>query len=134
MPPHMLDYPLLLSTLYEWAVRIHPDREIVSVRPDGSTHRTTYAETDVRVRKLSAALDALGLEPGDPVGTLAWNTHLHHEIYWATANSGRVCHTVNIRLFPDQIRYIIGHGRDRVVFVEGSLVELVEPLAPACPT
>ncbi len=133
MPPHMLDYPLLLSTLYERAVRIHPHREIVSVGPDGQLHRTTYGETDARVRKLAAALDALGIDSGDPVGTLAWNTHLHHEIYWATANSGRICHTVNIRLFPEQIHYIIEHGRDRAVFVEGSLVGLVEPLAPSLP-
>ena len=133
MPPHMLDYPLLLSTLYERAVRIFPGREIVSVGPDGGLARTTYGDTDVRVRKLAAALGRLGIEPGEPVGTLAWNTRLHHEIYWATANTGRICHTVNIRLFPDQIRYIIDHGRDRAVFVEGSLVELVEPLARGLP-
>ena len=134
MPPHMLDYPLLLSTLYERAVRIYSHREIVSLNPDGSLHRTTYGETDIRVRKLATALGRLGIEPGDPVATLAWNTHLHHEIYWATANTGRICHTVNIRLFPEQIRYIIDHARDQVVFVEGSLVEAIEPLVDRLPS
>ena len=133
MPPHMQDYPLLLSTLYERAVRIYPHREIVSATPDGSLHRTTYGQTDLRVRKLVTSLERLGIEAGEPVGTLAWNSHRHHEIYWATANSGRICHTVNVRLFPEQIRYIIDHAGDRAVFVEESLVEMVEPLAAHLP-
>ena len=129
----MQDYPLLLSTLYERAVRIYPHREIVSATPDGSLHRTTYGQTDLRVRKLVTSLERLGIEAGEPVGTLAWNSHRHHEIYWATANSGRICHTVNARLFPEQIRYIIDHAGDRAVFVEESLVEMVEPLAAHLP-
>ena len=134
MPPHMLDYPLLLSTLYERAVRIYPNREIVSVNADGSLHRTTYGETDDRVRRLVSALGRLGIEPGDVVGTLAWNTYRHHEIYWATANSGRICHTVNIRLSPEQIRYIIDHAGDRAVFLSGSMVEVAEEIAPRLPS
>ena len=134
MPAHMMDYPLLLSTLYERAVRIYPDREIVSVNPDGALHRTTYGATDDRVRRLAGALGRLGIEPGDAVGTLAWNTHRHHEIYWATANTGRICHTVNIRLLPDQMRYIIDHAGDRAVFVSGDMVEAAESLAPRLPS
>ncbi|MCE2529007.1 MAG: long-chain fatty acid--CoA ligase [Acidimicrobiia bacterium] len=133
MPPHMLDFPLLLSTLYERAVRIYPHQEVVSVNADGSLRRSTYGETDDRVRRLVAALDRLGIRRGEVVGTLAWNTHRHHEIYWATANTGRICHTVNLRLSADHIRYIIDHGRDRAVFISGDMVEAVERLAPDLP-
>ncbi|MYC84265.1 MAG: long-chain fatty acid--CoA ligase [Acidimicrobiia bacterium] len=133
MPPHMLDFPLLLSTLYERAVRIYPHQEIVSVDADGTLRRSTYGETDDRVRRLVAALDRLGIGRGEVVGTLAWNTHQHHEIYWATANTGRICHTVNLRLSADHIRYIIDHGRDRVVFISGDMVEAAERVAPDLP-
>ena len=133
MPPHMMDFPLLLSTLYERAVRYYPDREIVSVNPDGSLHRTDYGETDGRIRRLVGALDRLGIGAGEAVGTLAWNTHRHHEIYWATANTGRICHTVNLRLAADQIRYIIDHGQNRAMFISGDLIGLAEELAPHLP-
>lgn len=129
--PHMMDdYPLLLSTLYRRSVDTYPDQEIVSVEADGAISRTTYGETDRRIRLLAGALAAdLGVERGEPVGTFAWNNRRHHELYWATANTGRVCHTLNIRLFADQLAYIVNHGRDRVVFVDPDLVEVLEPLA-----
>ncbi len=127
--PHMQDdFPLLMSTLYDHSVWIHPDQEIVSVEADRSMARSTYASTDVRVRKLASAFDALGLEIGDAVGTFAWNNQRHHEIYWATANSGRICHTINLRLFADQIVYIANHARDKALFVDPDLVPLVAPL------
>jgi acyl-CoA synthetase (AMP-forming)/AMP-acid ligase II len=128
---HMMDdFPLLLSTLYERAVRIFPDQEIVSVESDRSIVRQTYAETDDRVRRLATALQRrLGVEPGTAVGTFAWNNRRHHELYWATANTGRICHTVNIRLFPEQITYIVNHAADRAVFVDPDLVPLLEPIA-----
>lgn len=131
--PHMMDYPLLLSTLYERAVRIYPDREIVSANGDGPLHRTTYGKTDERVRRLAGAFERLGVEPGGAVGTLAWNTHRHHELYWATANTGRICHTVNLRLPADQIRYIIGHAEDQAVFVSADMAETAAALAPQLP-
>ncbi|HLV90491.1 MAG: long-chain fatty acid--CoA ligase [Acidimicrobiales bacterium] len=126
---HMQDFPLLLSTLYDHAVWIHPDQEIVSVESDRSLTRTTYAETDARVRKLASAFDALGIEPGGAVGTFAWNNIRHHELYWATANTGRICHTINIRLFADQIVYVANHARDQAMFVDPDLVPLMAPLA-----
>ena len=127
--PHMQDdFPLLLSTLYDHAVWQYPDQEIVSVEADLSVARSSYSATDARVRKLAAAFDSLGLEVGDVVGTFAWNNQRHHELYWATANSGRVCHTINIRLFADQIVHIINHARDNVVFVDPDLVPLLAPL------
>ena len=128
--PHMQDdFPLLLSTLYDHAVWQYPDQKIVSVEADLTVARSTYATTDARVRKLAAAFDSLGLEVGDAVGTFAWNNQRHHELYWATANSGRVCHTINIRLFADQMAYIINHAQDRVVFVDPNLVPLLAPIA-----
>ncbi len=123
------DFPLLMSTLYDRAVWIHPDQEIVSVESDKSISRSTYGSTDVRVRKLASALDALGLELGDAVGTFAWNNQRHHELYWATANSGRICHTINLRLFADQVAYIVNHAQDKALFVDPDLVPLIAPLA-----
>ncbi len=128
--PHMMDdFPLLMSTLYDRAVRLFPDQEIVSVESDLSLRRQTYAETDDRIRRLAAALETLGVAVGEPIGTFAWNNVRHHELYWATANSGRICHTLNIRLFPDQLVYIVNHGGDKVIFVDPGLVDLLEPVA-----
>ncbi len=126
---HMQDFPLLLSTLYDHAVWIHPDREIVSVEADRSLTRTTYGATDARVRKLASAFSALGIDQGDAVGTFAWNNIRHHELYWATANAGRICHTINIRLFVDQIAYVANHAGDKAMFVDPDLVPLLAPLA-----
>jgi fatty-acyl-CoA synthase len=124
------DYPLLMSTLYDHGVRQYPDQEIVSKEHDHSIARTTYGETDGRVRRLATAIaDRLGVGPGEPVGTLAWNNRRHHELYWATANTGRVCHTLNIRLYADQLEYIINHAGDRALFVDPDLVPLVHALA-----
>lgn len=122
------DFPLLLSTLYDNAVWQYPHQEIVSVEDDLTIHRTTYAETDTRVRKLATALADLGVEQGDPVGTFAWNNHRHHELYWATVNTGRVCHTLNIRLFPEQLVYIVNHAKDKAIFIDPGLAGAIAPL------
>ena len=128
--PHMQDdFPLNLSTLYDRAVRLYPDQEIVSVEADKSRVRSTYGETDTRVRRLATALQSLGLGRGDVLGTFAWNNRRHHELYWATANTGIVCHTLNIRLFADQLAYIVNHAGDKVVFVDPDLVPLLAPIA-----
>lgn len=129
--PHMMDFPLLLSTLYERTVRLYPEQEIVSVESDRSLMRTTYGAVDDRIRRLASALDRkLGIGPGEAVGTFAWNNQRHHEIYWATANTGRICHTLNLRLFAEQLTYIINHAADRVIFVDPDLVPLIERIAP----
>jgi fatty-acyl-CoA synthase len=122
------DFPLLLSTLYDRAVWIHPDQELVSVESDLSQTRWTYSQLDGRIRRLASAFENLGIKQGDAVATFAWNNHRHHELYWATANSGRICHTVNIRLFADQIVYIVNHAADKALFVDPDLVPLVAPL------
>jgi len=123
------DFPLLMSTLYDNAVWQYGEQEIVSVEPDLSIRRTTYAETDDRVRRLATAMESeLGLAVGDAVGTFAWNNQRHHELYWATANTGRVCHTLNIRLFADQLTYIVNHAEDKVIFLDPDLAPLLAPL------
>ena len=122
------DFPLLLSTLYDRAVWLFPYQEVVSVEADRSISRHTYASTDSRIRKLASALASLGVEEGDAIGTFAWNNQRHHELYWATANTGRICHTINIRLFADQVVYIVNHAQDKVLFVDPDLVPLVAPL------
>jgi fatty-acyl-CoA synthase len=123
------DFPLLLSTLYDNAVWQYGQQEIVSVEADRSIHRTTYLETDDRVRRLATAFDTkLDIAPGEAVGTFAWNNHRHHELYWATANTGRVCHTLNIRLFADQLTYIVNHAQDKVIFVDPDLAPVLAPL------
>ncbi len=128
---HMMDFPLLLSTLYERTVRLYPDQEIVSVESDRSITRTSYGAIDGRVRRLARALETkLGIGQGEAVATFAWNNRRHHEIYWATANTGRICHTVNLRLFPEQITYIINHAADRALFVDPDLIPLIERIAP----
>ncbi len=133
--PHMMDdFPLLMSTLYDRAVRLYADREIVSVESDLSERRQTYGATDDRIRRLATALTSkLGLKLGDPVGTFAWNNVRHHELYWATACTGLICHTLNIRLFPDQLSYIVNHGGDRVIFVDHGLTSLLEPIVAELP-
>jgi fatty-acyl-CoA synthase len=129
---HMMDdFPLLLSTLYDRAVGLYADQAVVSVDADRTVARHTYGSIDDRVRRLATALQTkLGVDPGGVIGTFAWNNHRHHELYWATANTGRVCHTLNIRLFPDQIEYIVGHAGDEVIFVDPDLAKLMAPLAP----
>jgi acyl-CoA synthetase (AMP-forming)/AMP-acid ligase II len=134
--PHMMDdFPLLLSTLYDHAVRIYPNQEVVSVESDLSIRRQTYAETDDRIRRLATALETkLDIGRGDAIATFAWNNVRHHELYWATANTGRICHTLNIRLFPDQLEYIINHAGDKVVFIDPGLAPLLAPLTDRLPT
>ncbi|HEY7824207.1 MAG TPA: long-chain fatty acid--CoA ligase, partial [Acidimicrobiia bacterium] len=100
----------------------------VSVDADRSVSRWTYGDLDGRIRRLASAFQDLGIEQGDAVATFAWNNHRHHELYWATANSGRICHTINIRLFEDQVVYIVNHAQDKALFVDPDLVPLIAPL------
>ncbi len=129
----MQQRPLLISTLVDYAARWHGEREIVSRDADGAIHRSTYAEVAMRAKRLANALDALGLRPGDRVATLAWNTYRHLELYYGVASSGRVLHTVNPRLFPEQLQYIIHHAEDAYVFFDPIFAPLIEELAPRLP-
>ena len=106
----MMRMPLLISSLIRHADRHHGDVEIVSRRVEGDMHRCTYRELHRRSRQLANALEGLGIRSSDRVATLAWNTHRHMELYFAVSGIGAVLHTVNPRLFQDQIAYIVDHG------------------------
>jgi fatty-acyl-CoA synthase len=129
----MMDMPLQISSLIRHAERWHGDTEIVSRLVEGGIHRYTYAQAHGRIRQLANALQALGVKMHDRVGTLAWNGFRHFETYYAAAGSGAVSHTINPRLFPEQIVYIINHADDRYVFVDLTFVPLVEKIAGQCP-
>jgi acyl-CoA synthetase (AMP-forming)/AMP-acid ligase II len=129
----MQSRPLLVSSLVEYAASCHSHREIVSRDPEGAMHRTTYRVVAERAKRLANALQSLGIEFGRPVATLAWNSCRHLELYYGVIGSGRILHTVNPRLFPDQIRYIINHAEDAYVFFDPIFVPLVEQLAPHLP-
>src|SRR4051812_45521737 len=123
----MQDHPLALPHIFERAERLFPKKEIVTASPAGRT-RVTYREWADRTRRLGGVLDALGVSPDGRVGTFAWNTARHLELYFAIPCSGRVLHTLNIRLFPEQLTYIANHAEDEVVFVDRSLLGLLWPL------
>jgi fatty-acyl-CoA synthase len=126
----MMDRPLLISDLIVHADRHHGTTEIVSKTVEGSIHRYTYRDAHRRARKLANALKKLGVNPSDRVATLAWNSYRHFEVYYAVAGSGAVIHTINPRLFPDQIGYIGNHAEDKVVFYDTTFAPLVEKLKP----
>jgi len=121
----MMDQPLLVSSIIRHAATCHGSTEIVSRVSDGSLHRTNYGEVYERSAKLANALTSWKLQSADRVGTLGWNDHRHLEIYYGVSGAGFVCHTINPRLFPDQIVYIVNHASDRLLFVDPSFVGLV---------
>ena len=123
----MQDYPLTLPHIFHRAERMFPAREIVTATATGR-ERTTYGRWADRTRRLAGALDHLGISPDGRVGTFAWNTARHLELYFAPPCSGRVLHTLNIRLFADQLTYIVNHAEDEVIFVDRSLIEQLWPL------
>jgi fatty-acyl-CoA synthase len=125
----MMQQPLLVSSLLRHAERHHATQEIVSRRVEGDMHRYTYRELGQRARQLAKALIAFGLEPGERVATLAWNGYRHMELYYAAAGSGRVLHTLNPRLHPDQVKWIADHAEDRVLFFDLTFLPLVEAIA-----
>jgi fatty-acyl-CoA synthase len=127
----MMDMPLMISDLLRHAARHHASGEVVSKTVEqGAVHRYTYRDAHERVRKLANALKRLGVAMHDRVATLAWNGHRHFEIYYAAAGSGAIIHTINPRLFADQIVYIANHAEDKVVFFDVSFAPLIEKLAP----
>jgi len=129
----MMDYPLLISSLIEYAAQYHGSTEIVSRTCDHPLHRYTYREAEERSRRLAQALGRLGVRTGDRVATLAWNDFRHFEIYFATSGMGAVCHTLNPRLFPEQLVYIVNHAEDAWIAVDPMFVPLVEALADKLP-
>ena len=126
----MQGQPLLISAIIEHAARHHGDTEIVSRTVEGAIHRYTYAEARRRSRKVANVLARLGVGFGDRIATLAWNGYRHFELYYGISGMGAVMHTINPRLFPDQIAWIANHAEDKVLFFDSTFLPLVESLAP----
>ena len=130
----MMDQPLLISSIIEFAARHYGNNEIVSRRVEGDLHRYTYRECEQRARRMAKALEGLGVQMGDRVATLAWNGYRHMELYYAVSGSGAVLHTINPRLHPEQIAYIVNHAEDQYLFFDLSFLPLIEAVAPHCKT
>ena len=130
MNTHIMDTPLLISSLIKFADRYHGDTEIVTRTVEGSIHRYNYRNAHERARKLANALESMGLKRGERVATLAWNTFRHLEIYYGVSGMGAVCHTVNPRLFEEQIVYILNHAQDTALFFDLTFLPLVQRLVP----
>jgi fatty-acyl-CoA synthase len=124
----MMEYPLTLVSLFERAGKLFPEVEIVSRRPDNSTHRYTYGDWYLRTRLLAAALQDFGIKPGDRVATLMWNHSIHLEAYFAIPIIGGVLHTLNLRLHPDELAYIVDDAEDRFLIVDDVLLPLFEQI------
>jgi 3-(methylthio)propionyl---CoA ligase len=130
----MQDQPLLVSRLIEFAARHHADAEIVSRRVEGDLHRYTYAQAAARSRQVARALDRLGLQFSDRVGTLAWNGYRHFELYFGVSGSGRVVHTINPRLSPEQVAWIANHAEDQVLCFDMTFLPIIKAIWPQCRT
>ena len=129
----MQDFPLTVGMLFRHGRKVFADSEVVTC--EGATNRrATFADVADRVELLAAALDRLGIEPGDRVGTFSWNTQEHLEAYLAIPAMGAVLHTLNIRLFPEQLAYVVNHAEDRVVIVDSSVLALLANIAPELKT
>jgi acyl-CoA synthetase (AMP-forming)/AMP-acid ligase II len=126
----MQDHALLISSIIRHAAENHGRREVVSRTGDGRIHRTDYATIEGRARRLARALETRGIRSGDRVATLAWNTYRHVECFYGVSGHGAVLHTVNPRLFHDQIAYILRHAEDRVLLFDADLLPVVESVAP----
>ena len=124
----MQHQPLLISSLIEFAERHHPRGEIVSRRVEGDIHRCTYRDIAARSRQVANALETLNLAFGDRVATLAWNGYRHLELYFGVSGTGRVLHTLNPRLHPDQIAWIANHARDQVLFFDMTFLPIVKAM------
>ena len=129
----MMDRPLLIQSLIRYAARYHAETEIVSRTTEGTLHRYTYADAEPRAKQLAKALIRLGVGFGDRVATMAWNNHRHFEAYYAISGIGAVCHTINPRLFADQLAYIVNHAQDKVLLLDLTFVPLAEKMAADWP-
>ena len=127
----MQDHPMMISSLLVHAARHHAGGEVVSKTTEGAIHRYSYRDAEARARRLARVLQRLGVAAQDRVGTLAWNGYRHFEIYYATSGMGAIVHTINPRLHPDDITYIINHAGDQVIFADTSFVPLLAQIAPA---
>ncbi|MBL4780672.1 MAG: long-chain fatty acid--CoA ligase [Porticoccaceae bacterium] len=124
----MMGDALTITSIMKFAMKVFPDTEIVSVTGDNPRHRSTFGEAFTRVHQLANALSKLGCAPGDRIATLAWNDYRHFELYYGISCSGYVCHTINPRLFPEQVSYIVNHAEDQWIFVDPAFLPMLEQL------
>src|ERR1700683_4980126 len=125
------DFPLTLHHILHRLRRTSPGKEVVTLTSAQDVERSTFGQVAERVDRLARALGKLGVEPGDRVGTFAWNNRRHLELYFAIPCVGAVLHTLNIRLFEEQLTYIVNHAEDKVIFVDETLTPILEKLAPS---
>ena len=130
----MQQHSLLISSVIEFAATYHSDTEIVSRRVEGDIHRTNYATVNRRAKQIANALNAMQIAQSSRVATLAWNGYRHFELYYGVSGSGRVLHTVNPRLHPDQMAWIVNHAEDEIMCFDLSFLPLIKAIAPKCPT
>ena len=130
----MMDTPLLITGIMRYADRNVPDTEVVSVTLENPRHRCTLSDVFRRARQLANALQKAGIRPGDRVATMAWNDYRHLEIYYAVSCMGAVLHTLNPRLFPEQLEFVINHAEDKVLFIDPTLLAALAPLQGKVPT
>ena len=130
----MQNHPLLISSLIDFAARHHQDGQVVSRRVEGDIHRYTWADVQKRAKQVANGLDALGLKAGERVGTLAWNGYRHLELYFGVSGSQRVLHTINPRLLPEQIAWIVNHAEDQILCFETSFLPIVQGIHAHCKT
>ncbi|HGM7445629.1 TPA: AMP-binding protein [Pseudomonas aeruginosa] len=121
----MMRNQLVIGSLVEHAARYHGAREVVSVETSGEVTRSCWKEVELRARKLASALGKMGLTPSDRCATIAWNNIRHLEVYYAVSGAGMVCHTINPRLFIEQITYVINHAEDKVVFLDDTFLPII---------
>lgn len=130
-----MQYPLTTNTILEYGNRVFHHKRIITHLPDGTRRVCTFGDLYRRCKQLANALrHTLGVQPGDVVGTFAWNHGPHVELYYGISGIGAVCHTINVRLSPQQIEYSINHSEDKVIFVDATLVPLLEKIAPLAET
>lgn len=122
----MMDRPLLISSLLEFAVVNHPDTEIVSRRVEGDIHRYRWSDAAARAAQVANCMASLGVKPGDRIATLAWNTYRHLELYFGVSGTAAILHTINPRLFPEQIAWIANHAEDRIIFCDLTFLPLID--------
>ena len=125
----MMDQPLLIIDILRHAAQAFPVSQVVSRTVEGQIHRYGYEDAYRRTAQLAHALEHLGIREGDRVATVAWNTYRHFELYYGVSGIGAVCHTINPRLFVNQLEYVVNHADDRAMFIDLNLVPLIEKMA-----
>ena len=130
----MMDMPMMISSIIDYAADVRTDNMVISNRVEGDVHRYTYGEARARAVQMAHALRELGIKEGDRVATMAWNGYRHFELYFAISGIGAVCHTINPRLFAEQIVYVANHAEDKILFLDTTFIPVITPLIDQLPS